>query len=251
MATVKEQMILKAVVEYTKTHTSFRNRHLMTMTGLDRQDINYYLKKWSKGGYVAQNPLVPGEWILVDMAGLVEDLTAGTDPIDLAHARKHPLFIDTELQKLRQMTDIYAALKMLKQNPSDLRRSLEEYIDEALKELRTERSYMHRKTFSKKRAAALLQKHAGMVKELGYKVPEMETEVKPLASRIEPEPEEEMDPLDTEYKRLSEALNADYKLEKNLTKYIEPFDKLFRRCEKADRQDLAKNIQTIMINAGI
>jgi hypothetical protein len=124
------------------------------------------------------------------MAGLVEELTAGTDPIDLGHARKHPLFIDTELQKLRQLTDIYAALKMVGQSPSGLRKTNEDYIDAALKELRTERSYMHRKTFSKKRAAALLQKHAGMVRELGYEVPEIETEVKPLVGSSDEEVQE-------------------------------------------------------------
>lgn len=252
----KETLILKAVTQYTATHTTFRNRHLAHIAGLDRQDVNYYLNKWSKGGYVAKNPLTNGEWILVDLPGLVEFIGSSADPVDLAHARKHPLFIDTELQKLRNLTDIYAALKVLKKQPSDLRKSLEDYIDEALKELRTERSYMHRKTFSKKRAAAVVQKHMGTVAELGFDVEDIlgiEVDVKPLASVPKEKIKEEvveLDPLVAEYRALASKALHDYEEGKSVKKYEQPLDSLWKRSNK-ENPDVANAVQSLLTNIGL
>jgi hypothetical protein len=256
MSSMKENLILKAVTQYSANHNSFRNRHLAALAGVDRQDVNYYLKKWSKGGYVSKNPLMPGEWILVDLPGLVESLSSSAEPVDLAHAKKHPLFIDTELQKLRNLTDIYAALKVLKKQPSDLRKTLEDYIDEALKELRTERSYMHRKTFSKKRAAGVIQKHSGVVAELGYDVEDIlgiDLEVKALShigNAPEPEPEEDIDPLLLEHKKLCALASADYNAGKNVQKYTGPLDSLYKRLREP-YPEYASHIQDFMTSIGI
>lgn len=252
MASMKESMILRAMTEYCKGHNSFRNRHLAHLAGVDRQDVNYFLKKWSKKGFVSKNPLAPGEWILVDLPGLVEDISSSNAPVDLAHSKSHPLFNSEELTKLKLYTDIYAALKALKKNPTDLRVTLEKYIDEALLELRTERSYMHRKTFSQKRATALVKKHEGLVKELGYDVSDLEVEeIKPLVlvKNEEIVPQEET--LIEEAKRICNAALADYHAGKNVNKWVSPIDSLYKRFVAEGDLKNASKMQDVLTSMGV
>jgi hypothetical protein len=183
MATTKEQMILRALSEYSKTHTSFRNRHLMTLSGLSRQDINHYLNKWRDKGFVSKNPLVSGEWILIDMPGLIADLVEPTEPSKMGHA-KHELFNAEALVKLQALTELYAALRSLKQVNIQFKTVLEDYINKAIDELRNERTYMHVKSFSPDRARQMIAKHEAYAIDLGLDVSKILANQKPSLTLV-------------------------------------------------------------------
>lgn len=187
MATVKEQMILKAMVDYTKTHPSFRNRHIMYATDLSRQDINHYLNKWRNRGFVDKNPLVKGEWILLDLSGLIAELMDKVEPAKLEHA-KHELFREDALNNLHDLTDVFAALRVLKVSPDVLRRDLEAYINKAIDALRNERTYMHRKQYSLNRARQIVENARAMVEAMGIDVDKLvESKERPVMSLVRDE----------------------------------------------------------------
>jgi hypothetical protein len=169
MATVKEQMMLKAVSDYCKTHESFRNRHLMTLTGLSRQDINHYLNKWRDKGFVTKSPLVHGEWILYDLPGLIADLVEPTEPAKMGHA-KHELFDKEVLTRLQNIIEVYAALRSLKLRDVKIKDMIETYINNAIDELRNERVYMNVKQFSPDRARQMLLKHEAYARDMGIDI---------------------------------------------------------------------------------
>lgn len=184
MATLKEQMMVRAVAERTKVHPSFRNRHIAETTGLARQDVNRYLNKWRERGYVDKNPLAKGEWILLDMAGLVTEMMTTTEPAKLEHSN-HELFRKDALQILHDLVDVYVALRMLRANSDKLKNDLEGYLDKAIDELRNERKYIHTKVFSQNRARQIVSNARPMVEALGIDVDKLvESKEQPILSLV-------------------------------------------------------------------
>lgn len=204
MATTSEQLILKAISEYcVGSRKTFRNRHIAALTGLGKQNINHYLNKWAKGGFVGKNPLASGEWILLDLNGLVADLIEPTEPSRMGHA-KHELFDKEVISKLHALTELHAALKILKAVPPNLKSSLEEYINNAINELRNERTFMHVKQYSPNRARQTVRKHEALAESFGINVNEIAPYEKGLRLVTEEPEEEETEELSQTQKRISD-----------------------------------------------
>lgn len=161
MTSMKENMILSAVAEYAQNHDTFRNRHISYMTGLAKQDIDYYFKKWEKRGFITRNPLEHREWLLVDLSGLIASQAPEHNEFDLRHSRAVNDLLDPEsLERLHAFTDKYAMLKAIGMSQADLntlRDALLKKIEAAIGELRTEIKYMHTKRFAPRNAKRRLE----------------------------------------------------------------------------------------------
>lgn len=157
MATTKEQMILSAVASYTQNHETFRNKHLTSISGLMKQDVNYYLNKWEQKGYVARSPLAPADWFVVDLPGLIESLMPTEDEYDLRHMKivSPTVFDEEKVEKFTELTELYAVCKAAGISHGDLahlKQEIQKVVDRAIDELRTELKYMHTKRFSASKA---------------------------------------------------------------------------------------------------
>lgn len=170
MTTAAEQLILKALSDYCKgDRRTFRNRHMSDMTGLSKQLINHHLRKWTAQGFVSKNPLVRGEWILLDLPGLIAEIIEPNEPTKMGHA-KHELFDKELINALHQHTELYAALKALNAAPIALKESLEKYLTDAINQLRNERTFMHTKQYAPRVARQMVRKYADEAEKFGVDI---------------------------------------------------------------------------------
>lgn len=159
---VAKHLILKSMVKSNETSGLFRARDIVTDTGLSKQLVNYHLSTWEKRGFIARNPLNMSERVLVDMEGLLEEISSSAEyeGSKTYHMRsKHTLFNSEVVEELKDAIDTYISLKYLDFKVGHYKATLEEYIDKAIEELRRERAYMHNKKMAERTAAKYLLKN--------------------------------------------------------------------------------------------
>jgi hypothetical protein len=106
-----ELIVLNAAIRVQETRDGFLNRHLVEMTGISKQNIYKYLKKWEKNGYAVRNPLNPTEWILTRKDDLLESLITGSEPASVEHMLALRIFNEDYIKNtIHKFTDTYAAL---------------------------------------------------------------------------------------------------------------------------------------------
>lgn len=153
-------LIVNAIHKHMTDHETFRNKHICESTGLDKQTVNYHLKKFESQGLIARNPLKTVEFLVPDIMMLIGTvIPEEEDNLSVHHMGKMQLLDIEKSESFKQWTDTYAALRAFGITNKPIREGLETELKLTIKQLQQELHYMHARRMSKKVAIRILREN--------------------------------------------------------------------------------------------
>lgn len=166
MASEKAMFILRSMVDIDKKLEWWRNRHVKEMTGFQAQDIDYYLKKWEKSGFLQRNPRENKEWQIIDLSGLLEELSNSSVEKEHRHMKPVSPLSEARVNVVKEMAEDIAGFRALEMTGyKEVKDYLLQTINQAISELKNEIVYINTKKVSPRKAAQRFEKNNNNFRE--------------------------------------------------------------------------------------